>query len=96
MPYRPDDAAAAFLEGNDVVFGATGFKGFWDREGIAHDLGGELMVQGITETLTFPTAAALGLKKGSALTLDGTELRRVREVRPQGDGAISIAWLEKA
>ena len=94
MPYRPEDLAAALQEGDDVIFGAFEFKGIWDRESQAQDLGDSLAVMGVTETLTYATAEAPGLKKGSVLTIAG-QLRTAREVRLVGDGALSMAWLEK-
>lgn len=93
MPFRPDDLAPAFLDGEDVVFGAAAFKAFWDRGSQPQDLGGDLAVMGVTEKLTYATASAPTLVRGARILI-GTEGRVVREVRLLGDGAVCEAFLE--
>lgn len=94
MPYRASDLDALLQEGEDARHGVRVFKAFFDREALPRDLGGELAVMGTTETLTFATAHAPELRKGEEVTVAG-EHRLVREVRLVGDGAISIAFLER-
>lgn len=93
MAYRPEDLDLLLQEGEDVVFGVLAFKGFWDQASLPQDGGGDLGVMATTEKLTFATAHAPGLGRGSQILVSG-EGRRVREVRLVGDGALSEAFLE--
>lgn len=94
MPYRASDLDVLLQEGEDVRHGVRVFKAFYDRETLPRDLGGDLAVQGVTESITFATAHAPEIRRGEDLTVGG-EHRLVREVRLVGDGALSIATLEK-
>lgn len=94
MAYGSGDLARFFADfGEVIVFGTYTCKGHLALESDLITEGGDMTVMGLSQSLQFPSASLPGLKRGSALTVGGTSFK-VREVRKQDDGALSVAFLE--
>lgn len=87
------DDASLYLQdfGKTVVIGAASGLGILDAPGerIIGDV-----VMSVDYALTVPAALGLGVKYGTALTVDGVAFT-VKENQPQQDGLFHVLMLEK-